>query len=111
MSILLTGYTGNVGSALADALAAEEVIALVRTEPATKPQQNVRLVRGSFDDLSGIDRDEVEVIIHAAADTTFRAPLETLRQTNVDGTSAMLEFARRCPRLRRFLHISTVCVS
>ena len=39
------------------------------------------------------------------------APLAELRQTNVTGTAALLEFARQCPRLRRFIHLSTTCVA
>lgn len=54
---------------------------------------------------------EAEVIIHAAADTGFRSPPDEQWNTNVNGVRRMLEFAERCPRLRKFVLVSTVCVS
>lgn len=111
MKILLTGFTGNVGGPIAEALSQHHVLALVRNAPASPPPAHVELVRGSLEDLPTSRVGEIEAIIHAAADTSFRAPLETLRKTNVEGTRTLLEFATQCPRLERFVHLSTVCVS
>jgi len=65
--------------------------------------------------LEGRDRDhlsnQVDVIIHAAANTRFAAPLSDLRDVNVDGTRRVLELAHRCPRLQQFLLVSTTCVA
>jgi thioester reductase-like protein len=55
--------------------------------------------------------NRVDVVIHAAANTRFAAPLSDLRAVNVDGTRRVLEFARRCSRLRQFLLVSTTCVA
>jgi nucleoside-diphosphate-sugar epimerase len=109
VTIFVTGATGNVGPALLESLQGHRVIALARGTVADGFA--AKWVTGALDDLPWALAEEVDVIIHAAADTRFRAPLADLRQTNVVGTAAMLEFARRCPRLRRFIHISTVCVS
>jgi UDP-glucose 4-epimerase len=62
-------------------------------------------VPGSLDHLG-----EFDYIVHAAAllgvSTVRREPLATLR-VNVDGTAVALDFAGRCPDLRRFVLIST----
>ena len=56
-------------------------------------------------------RTSVTVVVHAAADTRFGAPVDVLRQANVDTTRALCQFAERCPRLRQFLFVSTACVA
>jgi thioester reductase-like protein len=53
----------------------------------------------------------VSVILHAAADTRFAAPLEVLRTTNVEGTREACRLAEHCSRLRQFLFVSTACVA
>lgn len=111
MKIFLTGITGNVGSAIAEALSAHQIVALVRHQPPRLCSSHVEIVNGSLEELPESITGEIEAIVHAAADTSFRAPLEQLRQTNVEGTRRLLEFASRCPRLQRFVHLSTVCVS
>jgi thioester reductase-like protein len=69
------------------------------------------------DDLGLESRDRkslsnrVDVVIHAAANTRFAAPLSDLRDVNVEGTRRVLEFAHRCSRLRQFLLVSTTCVA
>ncbi len=108
MSILLTGFTGNVGSAIAAELRGEHIVALVRKTP---PGAGMQIVRGELGEVPDSVAADVRTIIHAAANTSFRTPLHLLRATNVEGTRAMLECARRCPRLERFIHVSTVCVS
>ncbi len=64
-------------------------------------------LRGATDSLS---RD-TEVVIHAAADTNFSAPLARQRAVNVDGTRRTLQWAAQCPGLQRFLLVSSVFVS
>jgi nucleoside-diphosphate-sugar epimerase len=50
-------------------------------------------------------------VLHLAADTRFSAPPEESRGTNVDGTAAVLDFARSCPRLSAVAAVSTVYVA
>jgi nucleoside-diphosphate-sugar epimerase len=110
MNILLTGFTGNLGREMARRLAPHRIAALVR-DPGRAPQEpSVTLVEGSLDSLPNTVASEVEIIVHGAASTSFRSPLDELRRTNVEGTSRLLEFAAGCPRLRRFIHLSTTCV-
>ena len=110
MNVLLTGFTGNLGPAIAEALEDHHVFALVR-DPARAPRlSEVELIAGSLEALPrGIGHD-VEVLVHAAASTAFRLPLEEMRRVNVEGTRRLLAFAEECPRLQRFLQVSTVCV-
>ena len=56
-------------------------------------------------------RREVEVIVHAAADTRFVAPIDALRPANVETTAAAVALAESCPRLRQLLFVSTACVA
>jgi nucleoside-diphosphate-sugar epimerase len=56
-------------------------------------------------------RRETDVVIHAAADTNFNSPAERQRAVNVDGTRRMLEWSATCPKLKRFLLVSSIYVS
>lgn len=106
MKILLTGFTGNIGYEIARQLQGHEVLALVRNYPAESVMPHVTCLHED-----GLDAArDCGVIIHCAASTTFNAPLETLRAANVDMTQRLLDFARTCPGLRRFVHVSTACV-
>lgn len=94
---------------------------LIGSEPSRTRECVPRLLPMSGDihrdDLGLEDSDrirlvnQVDVIIHAAAETRFAAPLRDLRHTNVDGTRRVLELARRCSRLQQFLLVSTTCVA
>ena len=65
--------------------------------------------------LEGGDRsrlsNQVDLVVHAAANTRFAAPLSDLRDVNVDGTRRVLELAHHCSRLQQFLLVSTTCVA
>lgn len=111
MNILLTGYTGNLGAELARQLVGHRVYALVRSPHVTSTMPHVAVIPGTLEALPNELASEIELIVHSAALTAFRAPLEELRRTNVAGTCALLDFARKCPRLRRFIHLSTTCVA
>jgi nucleoside-diphosphate-sugar epimerase len=110
MNILLTGFTGNLGMEIARQLAPHRVLALTRDGQCAEQMDNVEVVEGTLEHLPKTIASEVEVIVHSAASTAFRAPIEDLRRVNVDGTLHLLEFAKACPRLCRFLHLSTTCV-
>jgi nucleoside-diphosphate-sugar epimerase len=110
MNILLTGYTGNLGWELARALQPHRIFALVRDPDAAPGRRGVELIEGSLEALPQRLRGELDAIIHGAASTAFRAPRAELALANVDGTARLVEFARQCPRLRRFIHLSTICV-
>jgi long-chain acyl-CoA synthetase len=123
-TILFTGSTGMVGQALGPLLArrndVDAIFALVhRTEYQPSPEK-VNPVLG--DVTAGPDLgmaaeasreilDRVTVIVHAAAETRFSAPLGEARTMNLHGTKNVLIFASRCPRLKALTALSTVHVA
>jgi nucleoside-diphosphate-sugar epimerase len=58
---------------------------------------------------AGLCRSVCEVI-HCAADVRFTLTLDDARRSNVQPLSNLLAFARKCPQLRKFAHVSTVFV-
>ena len=125
-TILVTGGTGTLGRELVARYAplpGATVIVLARgaTPPAqTSSPSHVRALTGDVRagatlGLSPATCDELRAgvtdIVHCAADTTFNRPLEDARATNVDGTRAVLAFARTCARLERVACFSTVYVA
>jgi nonribosomal peptide synthetase MxcG len=73
---------------------------------------DLRLSRLGIDDrrLRQLER-EVNVVVHAGADTRFGAPAGELYNTNVHGTREVVQIARRCARLQQVLLVSTTCVA
>lgn len=51
--------------------------------------------------------NEVEIVVHAAADVRFNIPLLDLVQSNVRGTRDILEIAKNMKKLQVFAYIST----
>jgi nucleoside-diphosphate-sugar epimerase len=123
-TILLTGATGMVGQALGPLLARRDdvsgIFALThKTEYQGSPEK-VKPVSGDITagpDL-GLAReagreilDRITIVVHAAADTRFSAPLQEAHAVNLEGTENVLEFASHCPRLEAFVALSTVHVA
>jgi nucleoside-diphosphate-sugar epimerase len=132
--ILVTGATGVLGIPLVRELlrqgCAERIGLLIR--PAARgAEERFRDLVGRLDgmgaatrplflvegDLLGSwDREEMcrrdtEVVLHAAADTRFRADDRKQELVNVQGTRRALEWARGCPRLSHAILVSTTCVA
>ncbi len=122
-SILLTGATGMVGQALLPLLArradVDRIFTLIR---GAEQDASSKLSPVSGDVTANLDLglstkasreilDRVTVIIHAAADTRFAAPLDEARAVNLEGMRNVLAFASRCPRLKAVLALSTVHVA
>ncbi|XP_024524209.1 fatty acyl-CoA reductase 2 [Selaginella moellendorffii] len=66
----------------------------------------------------GIDKDvaqalasEIDVIVNSAATTNFIERYDTALDINTKGPFHLLEFAKRCHRLKLFLHVSTAYVN
>ncbi len=124
--LLLTGATGLVGSEVLERLLAarpdRRIILLTRRRERI-PEQNIHpRVTVAVGDVRahclGLEasllaelQECLTEIIHCAAETRFDLPLEEARATNVAGTKNLLTLARRCPRLRKFAHVSTVYVA
>ena len=123
-TVLLTGATGLVGSGVGLLLATggTDLSLSVLTRNPSKMQQSLAssavTVQGDITKSQlGLStavynrlQDSITGIIHCAADTRFGLELNSIRTTNVTGTVHMVEFARGCRKLQKFLHVSTLYV-
>lgn len=115
MTTLITGADGYLGRHLAAALKDDDLILAVRAaDPAELARKRERLspnvvvpldVRHPVD---GIDPRRITRIIHTAAVIRFDVDRDTAQSINVDGTARLLAFAKTCPRLDRFVQLSTL---
>ena len=123
-TLLITGGTGTLGRELVARLNRDgraTVVVLTRRPAAGAAvlPPNVRTLAGDVRDegfgLAPAVRSElasrVTDILHCAAETTFNRPLAEARAANVDGTRAVLDFARDCAHLERLACFSTVYVA
>lgn len=88
-------------------------VLLQRKDPAY--MQRIRVVEGNTRSLGiGLDANDsaeiienVNIILHAAADVRFDNTLQELSLVNLRGTRELLKLAERCKRLHMFTYIST----
>jgi nucleoside-diphosphate-sugar epimerase len=114
MSVLVTGATGFLGSALIPQLLAkgDKVIALVRDKEKAKRllPQEVKVVEGDIIKPNlGIENvpKDVKAVIHCAALLSFSSKdKDRLYEVNYRGTFNLLEWMRQ-NKIRRLFHIST----
>lgn len=132
--VLLTGATGRVGRVLTAELVRSgcEVVLIVRAPSPEAARARAASVLGAEADFRqltvfcgdvtqpsfGLPRRErarlrasTDVVVHAAAATSFKSSLEDARLVNVHATSNALDFAERMPRLLRFGYVSTAFVA
>ncbi|HEU5479042.1 MAG TPA: SDR family oxidoreductase [Candidatus Tumulicola sp.] len=130
--VLLTGATGRFGRVLASELIRNdcEVTLIVRAPSPETARARVASVLGTdfrqvklvcgdvtepFFGASARERAwlrlSTDVVVHAAAQTSFGSSLEIARRANVHATRNTLEFAERMPRLLRFAYVSTAFVA
>ena len=113
-SVLLTGTSGVVGSALLRRLRDLDVVCLVHRSPVSRP--NVVTVRGDIAEpalgLAGPAYAElaakVGAVIHCAAITDFNRADGRLEATNVAGTERIADFAAAANAT--LYHVSTAFV-
>ncbi len=110
--ILLTGLTGRVGGAFAEALAGDnELWGLARySQPGQLEYwraKGVKTVVGHYadDDLSAVP-DDFDYVLHVAADVA-PATFESGMRDNAEGVGLLMQ---HCRRAKAFLHVSTVGV-
>ena len=101
-SVLVTGGAGFIGSHLVRALAAENHVTVLDDRSAGHPERlpsTVRFVEGDVRDTDALARagDGADLIYHLAANVSVDRSVEDplwSHSVNVDGTLAVLEFAR-----------------
>lgn len=119
---LVTGATGLVGSWLTRRLveAGADVVCLVRDWVPqselmrSRVVEKVKTVRGDVADQDALERTlgeyEIDTVIHLAAQTIVsianRNPISTF-ETNIKGTWALLEAARRSPAVKQIVVASS----
>lgn len=117
MTTLITGADGYLGRHLAAALQDDDLVLAVRAaDRAELERKRQRLSPGKHrvvaldvrHPFEGIDPGRITRIIHAAAVIRFDVDRDTARSVNVDGTAHVMAFAGKCPRLHRFVQLSTL---
>lgn len=122
---LITGITGMVGSHLTDFLLENtdwKVYGLARWNDSLEniehlsdeinKKERIELIYGDLNDLASlitaVDISEPDYVFHLAAQsypqTSFEAPIETL-QTNIIGTTNLLEALRKSPWKDAIIHV------
>jgi predicted dehydrogenase/nucleoside-diphosphate-sugar epimerase len=113
--VLVTGAGGYLGSRVVSALArcGVEVRALVRDASRLPPnvEREAEITSGNILDPVALQTavDGINLVVHAAAVTTSKAPWMLHEQTNIAGTRAIVKAARDAGA-RRVVHISSVVV-
>src|ERR1700684_211169 len=113
MRSLVTGASGFLGARLAQMLIAQgdEVVVLARPTSDLRHLTGLpfTLVAGDLGDSDALTRalHGVQRVFHCAACSTDWAAWETYYSANVTGPVNLLEAARACPTLERFVHVST----
>lgn len=111
-TILVTGGAGFLGiNLIRDLLARGHRVRSYDIAPFAYPEaERIEVLQGDIRDTSLHDRafDGVDVVVHCAAALPLAAPSE-IHSTNVDGTKALLDTARR-KATPRVVHISSTAV-
>jgi nucleoside-diphosphate-sugar epimerase len=113
-TVLVTGASGVVGTALLPALAGYDVIAAVHRRLPAGSDRMVRLDLNAA--LLGLDplnyqrlSGEVDVVVHSAAIVNFSADQAETDRLNIEGLGRIIEFAADADAL--LVHVSTAYVS
>lgn len=116
-SLLLTGATGAVGQPLLRALLNsgrfEQIHVIARDLSPLSATDGLHIHHGdlAYPNFNYNALPPVDVVIHAAASTQFRATPQALNAINFAGTERLLAWAENLPQSPRFIHLSTCCVA
>ncbi|KAI5560610.1 hypothetical protein BDE02_16G058800 [Populus trichocarpa] len=66
---------------------------------------------GLEEDLADKIANEVDIIVNSAANTTFDERYDVAIDVNTRGTCHLMSFAKKCPKLKLFLQVSTAYVN
>ncbi len=117
MTILVTGATGFLGSALVTELIKQKqtVRILARDEPKARRQfcEAVTIIRGEITDVEQVERavDGMTIIYHLVGRLYHPSvPAELYHHIHVEGTRILLNACKGQKQLQRFVHCSTTGV-
>jgi thioester reductase-like protein len=121
-TVFFTGYPGFLGSALLPRTlrrsAEANAVCLVQAKFAALARQRaaalggrVRIVEGDITAPIDVPAREIDEIFHLAAIYDLSVARDVGMRVNVDGTRHVLDFAERCPSLKRLHYISTCYIS
>jgi nucleoside-diphosphate-sugar epimerase len=108
MKLAVTGATGFVGSRLLDAAVADGHHVTVLARRPMPPRANVDWVSGSLEQLDALGRlvAGADAVMHVAGVISGRTAADFDR-SNVDGTQAMIDAAKKAG-VKRFVHVSSI---
>ncbi|MFN7925710.1 MAG: SDR family oxidoreductase [Bryobacteraceae bacterium] len=125
--LLLTGATGYVGGEVAlrllSAMPSWRIFFIARDPERIPPyltkSHQVTVWKGDITEAHlgladwqlAILRKTLTEVVHCAAGTRFDQPLDEARLVNTEGTANVLRLAEECPRIVKFLHVSTAWVA
>ena len=110
--VFVTGGSGFVGGALIERLAADghQVVGLARSDEAVAAIEalGATAVRGDLDsvDAMAAGMEGATLVVHCAAMASASGKLADFERANVQGTTNVLEAARRAG-VSRFVHVGT----
>jgi nucleoside-diphosphate-sugar epimerase len=117
MTILVTGATGFLGSALTTELVKQKqnVRILARDEQKAREQfgESVTIIRGEITDVEQVERavDGATIIYHLVGRLYHPSvPAELYQYTHVEGTRILLKACKGQKQLKRIVHCSTTGV-
>jgi nucleoside-diphosphate-sugar epimerase len=114
MNILLTGFSGTLGSAVAETLLTEghrlRVLLHGAVVDPMKLDPDIEIVWGSLSQQGIFDRltKEVDVVVHCAWEGR-RALNSSIEKVNLNGTVELMKMADR-NNVKTFVHISSISV-
>ena len=112
MRIFITGASGFIGGAIAEAMTSEhEVLAMSRSDKSDRRVEELGAepIRCDLTTLEPGDIPDCDAVVHCAARVEPWGTRKMTWQINVEGTKRTLNAARRAGA-RRFLHMSTEAV-
>jgi nucleoside-diphosphate-sugar epimerase len=117
MTIMVTGATGFLGSALVNKLLEHQQEVRILTRDAQKAHalfgDAVTIISGDITDAPQVQRaiEEADTLYHLAGRLYHPAtPAELYYQTHVEGTRILLHACQGQTQLRRIIHVSTTGV-
>jgi nucleoside-diphosphate-sugar epimerase len=113
MKILITGASGFLGSKLVKKFIMDgfKVYGLSR-KPITFTYQNFHHIKGDLFDIDKIEKLDIDVIIHTAANINFDescSSISKLTRDNIISTSKLADFAIK-NNVKKFIHSSSCSV-